>query len=36
MNDKILDMPKWLDDFVIEMITPHYLIDEGKEAGVKA
>ena len=36
MNDKILDMPKWLDDFVIERITRHYLMAEGKGECVKA
>ena len=30
MNDKILEISKRLDDFVIEMITRHYLIEEGK------
>ena len=32
----ILDMPKWLDDFVIEMITRHYLMEEEKQWRVKA
>jgi hypothetical protein len=29
-------MQKWLDDFVIERITQHYLMDEGKVERVKA
>jgi hypothetical protein len=29
-------MPKWLDDFLIEMITRHYLMDEEKQGRVKA
>ena len=33
---EILDMSKRLDDFVIGMITQHYLMAEGNEAGVKA
>ena len=33
---EILDMSKRLDDFVIEMITQHYLMAEGKEERVKA
>ena len=32
----ILDMSKWLDDFVIEMITQHYLMEEEKQGRVKA
>ena len=32
----ILDMSKRLDDFVIGMITRHYLMDEGKVGRVKA
>jgi hypothetical protein len=35
-NDKILDMSKRLDDFVIEMITRHYLMAEGKLGRVTA
>jgi len=33
---EILDMSKRLDDFVIEMITQHYLMAEGKVERVKA
>ncbi len=33
---EILDMSKRLDDFVIEMITQHYLMEEGKVERVKA
>ena len=33
---EILDMSKRLDDFVIEMITRHYLMAEGKGERVKA
>ena len=32
----ILEISKRLDDFVIEMITRHYLMDEGKVERVKA
>jgi len=32
----LLDMSKQLDDFVIGMITLHYLMAEGKEERVKA
>ena len=32
----ILDMSKRLDDFVIEMITRHYLMAEGKVERAKA